>query len=108
MFLDIAAKLDVQIGYEEEKGNKQLWSSLNINFYAWKCLEEVFGEYSGKCCHILGLKRGLLVDDMDETEFRKKKKDQSREFGSIRAVKISLDMMTEKEPGKRVRNDTMS
>lgn len=40
MFLDIAAKLDVQIGYEEEKGNKQLWSSLNINFYAWKCLEK--------------------------------------------------------------------
>lgn len=38
----------------------------------------------------------------------KKKKDQSREFGSIRAVKISLDMMTEKGPGKRVRNDTMS
>lgn len=42
------------------------------------------------------------------SEKKKKKKDQSREFGSIRAVKISLDMMTEKEPGKRVRNDTMS
>lgn len=45
------AKVDNQVGYEKEKGNKELRSRLNRNFYAWKQPEEGFGEYSGKHCH---------------------------------------------------------
>jgi len=51
VFLDIIAKVDVQTAYKKEKDSKEPWSCLNRNFCEWKQAEEVFGEYSGKCCH---------------------------------------------------------
>lgn len=49
------AKVNVQLGYQKEKGNNKFWSCLNRILYAWEQPEEEFGKYAGKCGHRIGI-----------------------------------------------------